>query len=152
MKHSYSYYTKRTLHKSSLSPSVYAIVGNEMNDSKAFQHFLVSLYADLRDIHGNTKEGIHGASLGGTWQAVINGFGGMRIKQDILSFKPKLPLGWHKIAFSLSWKGNTISVWAFHDKIELYYKTKKRGDKIRLWVYNVLKTLPANRRVTFRRP
>ncbi|MDB4349710.1 glycoside hydrolase family 65 protein [Omnitrophica bacterium] len=148
-KKSYFYYAKRTMHKSSLSPSIHAIVGNEVGDPKAYQYFLVSLYADFKNTHGNSTEGIHAASLGGTWQAVINGFGGVDIKQGILSVCPRLPTGWQNLDFSLKWKGYTICVSASHDKVELHYKSKKKQDKLRLRIYNILKEVPANRRVTF---
>ncbi len=150
-KKSYFYYAKRTIHKSSLSPSIHAIVGNEVGDAKAYQHFLISLYADLRGVHGNTHQGIHAASLGGTWQTVINGFGGVDIKQGILSFEPKLPAHWQRLEFSLRWKGYTISASCLKDKVELYYKSKKREDKLRLRIYNILKEVPANKKIMFNR-
>lgn len=148
-KKSYFYYAKRTMHKSSLSPSIHAIVGSEVGDPKAYQYFLVSLYTDLRSAHGNTSEGIHAASLGGTWQAVINGFGGIDIKQGILSVNPKLPGHWKKLKFSLKWKRYTLLVSIDKERVELYYKSKKKKDKLRLRIYNILKEVPANKRVTF---
>jgi len=143
---SYFYYAKRCMHKSSLSPSIHSIVGSEVGDPKAYQYFLRSLYADLKDIQGNTSEGIHAASLGGSWQAVINGFGGAGIRQGILTFDPKLPLHWDRLRFMLKWKGYPVSVSVYKDRIELYYKSKKKSDKLKIRVYNILKELPANRK------
>lgn len=148
---SYFYYAKRCMHKSSLSPSIHAIVGNEVGDSKAYQYFLRSLYADLKDIHGNTSEGIHAASLGGTWQAAINGFGGAGIRQGILTFDPKLPPHWERLKFILRWKGHPISVSVYKERIELYYKSKKKSDKLKIRVYNILKEIPANRKMVISR-
>ncbi|MFH1753787.1 MAG: glycosyl hydrolase family 65 protein [Candidatus Omnitrophota bacterium] len=151
-KKSYSYYAKRTMHKSSLSPSIHAIVGNDVGDPKAYHYFLISLYADLKNMHGNTAEGIHAASLGGTWQAAINGFGGADIKQDILTLNPKLPTGWGKMSYSLKWKGLTIAITVFQDKIELYFGSNKKRDTLRIRVYNILKEACANKRHVFEKP
>jgi kojibiose phosphorylase len=150
-KKSYSYYARRTMHKSSLSPSIHAIVGNDLGDPKAYQYFLTSLYADLKNQHGNAAEGMHAASLGGTWQAVIVGFCGVDIKQGILSFNPKIPVGWNSIEFSLKWKGYLLRVTAYRDKLELYYRSRRKKDKIRFRIYGVLKEAPANRRKTFKK-
>ncbi|MEE8359892.1 MAG: glycosyl hydrolase family 65 protein [Candidatus Omnitrophota bacterium] len=150
-KKSYFYYAKRTMHKSSLSPSVHAIVGNDAGDPKAYHYFLISLYADLKNIHGNSPEGIHAASLGGTWQAAVNGFGGVNIKQGILSINPKLPIGWDKMSFSLKWKGFTLSISVFQDKVELSFESKKKKDSLRIRVFNILREINANKRLTFER-
>ncbi|NOS36134.1 MAG: glycoside hydrolase family 65 protein [Deltaproteobacteria bacterium] len=148
-KESYSYYAKRTMHKSSLSPSIHAIVGNYIGDPRAYHYFLVTLYADLKNTHGNTIEGMHAASLGGTWQAVVNGFGGVNIKQDILSINPKLPTGWERMSFCIKWKGVTVSVSAFQDKVEISYKSKRNKDSLPMRIYDALKEVSANKRQAF---
>lgn len=145
-KKTYFHYAKRTMHKSSLSPSTHAIVGSELGDTKAYHYFLISLYADLNDTHGNTFEGMHAASLGGTWQIVINGFAGVGIRQGILTIDPKLPVGWERIGFNLKWKGCAMSISVRHNKVELYYRSKRKGERLRLRVYNILRDIPANKR------
>ena len=76
-KASFEYYEARTLHKSSLSPSIHAIIGIEVGDTtRAVQYFERSAFVDLTDNQGNTAEGMHIASAGGTWQILVNGFGG----------------------------------------------------------------------------
>jgi trehalose/maltose hydrolase-like predicted phosphorylase len=56
---------------------------------------------DLYDLHGNTKDGLHIASLAGGWLALVAGFGGMREGSDTLLFRPQLPLGWKRLKFSV---------------------------------------------------
>ena len=63
----YEFYEPRTVHKSSLSPSIHAIVGLQVGDrTKAEQYFARSAYVDVDDNQGNTEEGMHIASAGGT--------------------------------------------------------------------------------------
>jgi kojibiose phosphorylase len=70
---------------------------------------------DLIDNQGNTQEGIHIASAGGTWQMVVCGFGGFRVHGGRMTFKPWLPPGWNAVAFKLKWHGNVLSVEVRHD-------------------------------------
>ncbi|GAB2991494.1 glycoside hydrolase family 65 protein [Nocardioides montaniterrae] len=98
----FDYYEARTLHKSSLSPSIHAIVGLEIGDTEhAERYFGRSAYVDLDDNQGNTEEGIHIASAGGTWQIAVHGFGGFRVLQGGLHFDPKLPASWERLRFSV---------------------------------------------------
>lgn len=98
----FDYYEARTLHKSSLSPSIHAIVGLEIGDTDhAERYFGRSAFVDLDDNQGNTEEGMHIASAGGTWQIAVHGFGGFRLLQGVLHFDPKLPSGWHRLCFSV---------------------------------------------------
>ena len=65
---------------------------------------------DLRDLEHNTRDGLHIASLAGTWLAVVAGFGGMRDHGGQLSFRPQLPPGWTRLCFRLVWHGARICV------------------------------------------
>ena len=114
----YNFYEARTMHKSSLSPSVHTIMGIETNyHKKALQYFERAAFVDLVDNQGNTEDGIHIASAGGTWQAAINGFGGMRVKNGRLTFKPWLPEKWEGLHFKIKWQGTDLKVSVLHDKM-----------------------------------
>ncbi|MBM7558249.1 glycoside hydrolase family 65 protein [Marinitoga litoralis] len=108
----FEYYEKRTMHKSSLSPSMYAIMGLAVGDhSKAYEYFLRTALVDLDDNQGNTALGLHAASSGGTWQAAIFGFGGMYIdKKENLNFKPWLPPHWKSMEFNIYYKNNLFNI------------------------------------------
>ncbi|MBS1692214.1 MAG: glycoside hydrolase family 65 protein [Actinobacteria bacterium] len=107
----FDYYEARTLHKSSLSPSIHAIMGIEVGDhTRAEQYFARSAYVDLTDNQGNTAEGMHIASAGGTWQTTVCGFGGFRVRNGMMTFDPWLPQGWRRLAFKLHWHGQVVSV------------------------------------------
>lgn len=107
----FDYYEARTLHKSSLSPSIHAIMGIEVGDfTRAEQYFARSAFVDLADNQGNTAEGMHIASAGGTWQTVVSGFGGFRVRNGAMTFDPWLPPGWERVAFRLHWHGDVVDV------------------------------------------
>ena len=104
----YDYYNIRTDHEygSSLGPAMHAIVAAMIGRREdAYQHFLRAAKADLYDVRGNIKDGIHAASLGGVWQAVVFGFAGLRVDQDGWSVHPTLPEGWRSVEFSFYHKG-----------------------------------------------
>ncbi len=113
----FDFYEKRTLHKSSLSPAIHAIMGIETGDhTRALQYFERSAYVDLRDNQGNTQDGMHIASAGGTWQVLVCGFGGFRVRQGRMTFRPWLPPEWQAIRFRLQWRGNSVDVAISHDE------------------------------------
>ncbi len=149
-KKNYLFYESRTLHQSSLSTSIHAVIGAEVGEiTKAYRYFEIATYADLRNIYGNTKDGIHAASLGGTLQALTNGFVGMRIKKGILSFNPQLPPEWKKLKFSIKFRGFDISVNIYEDKVNLYLHSRRKTDRLQVRVYGILHTLRANKKISF---
>jgi kojibiose phosphorylase len=116
----FAYYEARTLHKSSLSPAIHAIIGMEVGDStRAVQYFERSALVDLTDNQGNTAEGMHIASAAGTWQILVNGFGGLRILGGRVTLNPWLPDDWQGIRFRLRWRGRPIRVSIDQERVEL---------------------------------
>jgi alpha,alpha-trehalose phosphorylase len=65
---------------------------------------------DLADAHGNTADGIHIASCGGTWLALVAGFGGLRDGDGEVRFRPRLPSGWTRLRFRVEVRGQLIEV------------------------------------------
>ena len=65
---------------------------------------------DLRDLEHNTRDGLHIASLAGTWLAIVAGFGGMRDHEGKLSLHPQRPPGWASYEFRLRWRGSRFKV------------------------------------------
>ncbi|WP_171180845.1 glycoside hydrolase family 65 protein [Ruegeria sp. HKCCD8929] len=113
----YAFYEKRTMHKSSLSPAIHSIMGIEVGDiSSAHRYFERSASVDLVNNQGNTQDGMHIASAGGTWQSLVCGFGGFRVKHGKMTFKPWLPEQWTDIRFSLKWRGNDVAIVVAHDE------------------------------------
>ena len=149
----YEYYDKRTLHKSSLSPSAYACTGARVgSDERAYQYLIFSAVADLKDIHHNTGEGIHAASCGGTWQALISGFCGMWVRRGLLEMDPRLPDFWKSVRFKIKWRGVLLKFNISQKKVEVVFSPgKKKAGKLRIRVYNSARNLSAYRKYVFNR-
>lgn len=117
----YDYYEKRTLHGSSLSPSIHCLMGLRTGDSHlAYEHLERSAYIDLEDKHKNTREGLHAAAAAGSWQSVVLGFGGLRIQADgILRIDPQLPSHWQKLGFKVNYQGVPLLVEITHVDVQV---------------------------------
>jgi trehalose/maltose hydrolase-like predicted phosphorylase len=72
---------------------------------------------DLRDLHHNTKDGLHMASLAGAWTALVAGFGGLRDDEGLLYLDPYLPEGISRLRFRLRWRGFRLTVDVIHDEV-----------------------------------
>ncbi len=147
----YDYYMPKTVHKSSLSPSVSSIVASEVGDIfRAYHLFNVTLRADISDLYGNTREGIHAASLGGTWQAVIYGFAGTSIKKDKLQVNPRIPKTWNKIIFSFRWQECVFKFEVSNNVVQVKIFSAKRKE-IELVVFRKTHLLRINKLYIFKR-
>ncbi|MBW4645609.1 MAG: beta-phosphoglucomutase [Goleter apudmare HA4340-LM2] len=104
----WDYYAPRTdiTHGSSLGPSIHAILAADAGKlTIAYERFTQAAMVDLLNLRGNTSDGIHGASAGGVWQAVVLGFGGIRMTDKGPVAHPQLPPGWTRLKFQLHWRG-----------------------------------------------
>ncbi|MBN2689286.1 MAG: glycoside hydrolase family 65 protein [Gammaproteobacteria bacterium] len=125
----YDFYEPKTMHASSLSTSIHAIMSIETrNSEQALKYFNRTAYLDLHDHKNNTESGVHIAAAGGTWQAVVCGFGGMRAINHQLHFNPWLPNNWQKIQFKIQWHGDPIEVTINHNVIDFLWETQKSED------------------------
>jgi alpha,alpha-trehalose phosphorylase len=107
----FDYYERITVRDSSLSACIQATIAAEVGHvDLAYDYFAESAFIDLRDLAFNTSNGVHLASLAGTWLAAVAGFGGMRDHDDTLSFSPRQPSRLSRLAFRLSFRGRCIRV------------------------------------------
>jgi len=107
----YEFHEPKTNHGSSLSASVHCIVAADIGKIEdAYHFFRESALMDINDLKSNTGGGVHSACLGGTWMAVVNGFGGMRDDPDGLRFHPQLPSRWTRLAFQIVWRGTHLGI------------------------------------------
>jgi len=109
----WDYYAPRTDHTygSSLGPAIHAILACALGKrDAAYTHFLRAALVDLEDLRKNTKDGIHAASAGGVWQAIVMGFAGMALTPEGPTFAPRLPKGWRRLQFTLKYRGRAFPV------------------------------------------
>lgn len=108
---SFAYYEKVTTHDSSLSTCIFSIIAAKLGlVEKAYDYFGESAKLDLFNTHKNTKDGIHTANMGGTYMAIVYGFGGLRIKEDGLHLMPQLPKAWNGYRFRFLYEDARIEV------------------------------------------
>lgn len=125
----FDYYDPLTTGDSSLSVCIQSIIAAENGYlEEAFEYFRYAVLMDLADIGGNVRDGVHVASIGGTWMAVTYGLAGMRDHGGILSFDPRLPIQWESIRFPLTIRGSELEVMLFHD--QAIYTLRKGVDLI----------------------
>lgn len=116
--HNVSYYEPRTVRDSSLSACTQAVLCAEVGHLElAHDYAYEAALIDLRDLHHNTRNGLHMASLAGAWTALVAGFGGLRDDEGILALDPHLPEGLARLRFRLRWKDFRVTVDVDHREV-----------------------------------
>lgn len=116
IKRNFRFYESRTVHESSLSPCVHAVLAAAIGDTdKAEEMYLRTARLDLDDYNNENREGLHITSMAGSWLAVVEGFGGMRVEGDRLVFSPRLPKAWRSMTFKVRFRGKRLTVKATKD-------------------------------------
>jgi alpha,alpha-trehalose phosphorylase len=113
-----SYYEPRTVRDSSLSACTQAVMCAEVGHLQlAYEYAHEAALIDLRDLHHNTRDGLHMASLAGAWIALVAGFGGLRDGEGLLALDPMLPEGIRRLRFRLVWRGVRLLVDVDHRRV-----------------------------------
>ena len=112
----FDYYEPLTVRDSSLSACTQAVVAAEVGHlDLAYDYFGEAALMDLGDLEHNTGDGIHIASVAGTWIAAVAGFGGMRDHGGNLTFAPRLPGALTRMRFRLMFCGRSLLVDVNHE-------------------------------------
>jgi alpha,alpha-trehalose phosphorylase len=107
----FAYYEGITVRDSSLSAAIQSVVAAETGHlDLAYDYWGEAALMDLLDLEHNTRDGVHIAALAGAWIAAVNGFGGMRDHDGMLAFRPQLPPGVTRLAFTICWRNGRLSV------------------------------------------
>ena len=77
---------------------------------QAYNFYLQTSRLDLDDYNAEVKDGLHITSMAGTWLSVIEGFGGMRVKNNAVYFKPQLPKAWKSLSFKINFRGSILEL------------------------------------------
>ena len=111
LKRHFDFYEPFTVHESSLSPCVHSIQAAKLDQmDQAYTFYLRTSRLDLDDYNHEVHEGLHITSMAGTWMSIVEGFGGMRIKNDTLSYEPKIPKQWKAYSFKVNFRNQIIKV------------------------------------------
>ena len=126
------FYEPRTAHGSSLSPAINAsVLARAGRYRPALEALRIAARIDLDDLTGTTAGGLHLATMGGLWQALLFGFGGVWPHGDALRVDPRLPKEWNALEFSLRFRGRPLRLRIDHDDVTVTQDNWKvrRGDE-----------------------
>jgi maltose phosphorylase len=115
LKRNFEFYEAFTVHESSLSPCVHSIQAAKLDKmDMAYTFYLRTSRLDLDDYNKEVEEGCHITSMAGTWMSIVEGFGGMRVKDNTLHFSPKIPKEWKGYSFKINFRNQILKVSVNH--------------------------------------
>lgn len=124
MARSFDYYEALTTHDSSLSSCIYGAMAARLGlEEKAWQYFRESVDIDLKNTHGNTKDGLHMANLAGSCLSVIRGFAGLDVTEKGLWLSPMIPKALEGYSFNCLWQGKRVKV-----------EVKREGSEVKTYI------------------
>jgi len=142
IRRNFDFYESRTVHESSLSPCVHAILAAKLGDeARAYEFYLRTSRLDLDDYNNDTEDGCHITSMAGTWMSVVEGFGGMRVRDGKLSFQPFLPAKWRSFSFHIGFRGTLINIKVSKDGVQI---KNLSGNETTVLVYDKEQMVKAN--------
>lgn len=111
IRENFDYYEPKTVHESSLSPCVHSILAAKLGKKeKAYEMYLRTARLDLDDYNHEVHEGLHITSMAGTWMSIVEGFGGLRVRDGQLHFTTMLPEQWKSFSFTVQFRGRALKV------------------------------------------
>ena len=146
IRENFDFYEPKTVHESSLSPCVHAILAAKLGKiDKAYELYLRTSRLDLDDYNHEADEGLHITSMAGTWMSLVEGMAGVRITESSLSINPIIPKSWLSYSFQIRYQNNPISISVSQIATEL----KNLGENnISAYLNNHLYTLKKNESIT----
>lgn len=127
----FDFYEPFTVHESSLSPCVHSIQAAVLDRmEQAYTFYLRTSRLDLDDYNKEVHEGLHITSMAGTWMSIVEGFGGMRVKNNQLHFEPKIPKEWNAYSFKVNFRNAIVKVEVNHSETKVSVEGNQEIDVI----------------------
>ena len=101
-------------------------------EKEAYEMFMSAALTDLGQEMKSSDAGIHSANMGGVWQDVVMGFGGIRIRDGHLRIAPNCPKQWEKI-YIPGFIGKEINLMSQSAKMEWKLSTRAQLSWQRSW-------------------
>ncbi|MEW8985615.1 MAG: glycosyl hydrolase family 65 protein, partial [Bacillus sp. (in: firmicutes)] len=137
----FNFYEPMTVHESSLSPSVHAILGAELGkEDKAYEMYHRTARLDLDNYNNDTEDGLHITSMTGAWLAIVQGFAGMRTAHETLSFAPFVPKSWSSYSFKIVYRNHLLTIQVSKDGVTI----AQEGPELPMKLYGEELVLPEN--------
>lgn len=128
----FEFYESFTVHESSLSPCVHSIQAAVLDKMEmAYTFYLRTSRLDLDDYNKEVEEGCHITSMAGTWMSIVEGFGGLRVKNNTLHFSPKIPKEWNGYSFKINFRNQILKVSINHNDTQF---TLEGGKELNVFV------------------
>ena len=144
----FDFYEPLTVHESSLSSCIHAILAASIGrQEKAYEMYLRTARLDLDDYNNDTCDGLHITSMGGTWMAFVQAFGGMRVRNGQLNFEPFIPEGWNSYSFRLNFREAHLEFRMDKSQFSVYNHSKANIDLV---VHGKQVHLPAKKEITIK--
>lgn len=135
----FEFYEPMTVHESSLSPSIHAILAAELGmEEKALEMYQRTARLDLDNYNNDTEDGCHITSMTGSWLAIVQGFAQMKTDHGSMRFAPFLPSAWTGYAFHINYRERLLSVRVDHETVAI---TLISGQELELSIYDQQYTL-----------
>lgn len=132
----YEFYEPKTIHESSLSPSIHSILAAELGrEQEAYDFFGFATRMDLDNYNRNTREGLHTTSIAAAWMNIVYGFGGIRTDGKDLMAAPMIPQQWTSYSFKINYRSTLISI---HVNQKTATFTKIKGKPVTMKLYDEL--------------
>lgn len=135
----FEFYEPMTVHESSLSPSIHAVLAAELGmEEKAYEMYNRTARLDLDNYNNDTEDGLHITSMTGAWLGIVQGFAGMRTAEGTLSFAPFIPQAWNQYSFNIIYRGHYIKVEVNQENVVL----SQQGPELAMNLYGESVTIP----------
>jgi len=133
IRRNFDFYEARTVHESSLSPCVHSVLACTIgNVAKAYELYLRTARLDLDDYNREVREGLHVTSMAGTWISIVEGFGGMRVRDNVICFNPLIPDQWKSYSFKIRFRDNLLKVKVSGERVEI---CNEQGSSLVVCIY-----------------
>ena len=105
------HYEPRTAHGSSLSPGIHAaLFARAGRPDDGLDLLRLAAHTDLDDVTRATAAGLHIATMGSVWQAIVLGYAGLRPQGEVLHIDPSLPSSWDQLEINVRFMGSHVRV------------------------------------------
>ncbi|MFC2104564.1 glycosyl hydrolase family 65 protein, partial [Bacteroidota bacterium] len=147
IKRNFDFYEPKTVHESSLSPCVHTILAAKLGyKEKAYELYLRTARLDIDDYNDEVYQGLHITSMAGTYLSVVEGFGGMRLKDDQLHFNPFIPDKWELYSFIVKYRDSLLKVEVTKEKVTVFNQC---SDTTKVYVKGVEYNIKRNDSIEF---
>lgn len=143
----FDFYEPRTVHESSLSPSIHSIVASRIGyKEKAYEFYLRTARLDLDNYNDDTDEGIHLTSMAASWSSIIEGFAGLRVIDGIIRFNPYIPYFWKGYSFKISFRGRILKMSLQKEQIIV---EQQSGEPMQIFIFDKEFCISKNNKVKY---